>query len=208
MKCGLLGRKLGHSYSPQIHALLGNYSYQLFEKEPEEIGDFLKNGDFTGLNVTIPYKKEVIPFLDELSPAAARLGAVNTIVRRDGKLIGHNTDYFGFRRLVQESGLQVAGKKVLVLGSYEEALTRAAQAEKALLFYEHEDTVTLHQALEQGPWSTVSLLTGPEGGLEEREVSKALEAGLTVCTLGRRILRCETAPLCALSAVMYAAGEY
>lgn len=117
MKCGLLGRKLGHSYSPQIHALLGNYSYQLFEKEPEEIGDFLKNGDFTGLNVTIPYKKEVIPFLDELSPAAARLGAVNTIVRRNGKLIGHNTDYFGFRRLVQESGLQVAGKKVLVLGS-------------------------------------------------------------------------------------------
>ena len=122
MKCGLLGRKLGHSYSPQIHALLGNYSYQLFEKEPEEIGDFLKSGDFTGLNVTIPYKKEVIPFLDELSPAAARLGAVNTIVRRDGKLIGHNTDYFGFRRLVQESGLQVAGKKVLVLGSGESGL--------------------------------------------------------------------------------------
>lgn len=117
MKCGLLGRKLGHSYSPQIHALLGDYSYQLFEKEPEEIGDFLKNGDFTGLNVTIPYKKDVIPFLDELSPAAARLGAVNTIVRRDGKLIGHNTDYFGFRWLVQESGLQVAGKKALVLGS-------------------------------------------------------------------------------------------
>ena len=117
MQCGLLGRKLGHSYSPQIHAHLGDYSYQLFEKEPEEIGDFLKNGDFTGLNVTIPYKKDVIPFLDELSPAAARLGAVNTIVRRDGKLIGHNTDYFGFRWLVQESGLQVAGKKALVLGS-------------------------------------------------------------------------------------------
>lgn len=117
MKCGLLGRKLGHSYSPQIHALLGDYNYQLFEKEPEEIEDFLKNGDFTGLNVTIPYKKEVIPFLDELSPAAARLGAVNTIVRRDGKLIGHNTDYFGFRWLVKESGLQVAGKKALVLGS-------------------------------------------------------------------------------------------
>lgn len=126
MKCGLLGRKLGHSYSPQIHALLGNYSYQLFEKEPEEIGDFLKNGDFTGLNVTIPYKKEVIPFLDELSPAAARLGAVNTIVRRDGKLIGHNTDYFGFRWLVQESGLQVAGKKALVLGSGGASNTAAA----------------------------------------------------------------------------------
>ena len=69
MKCGLLGRKLGHSYSPQIHACLADYSYTLFEKEPEEVADFLKNGDFTGLNVTIPYKKAVIPYLDELSPS-------------------------------------------------------------------------------------------------------------------------------------------
>ena len=118
MQCGLLGRKLGHSYSPQIHDFLGDYSYELFEKEPEEVGDFLKNGDFTGLNVTIPYKKDVIPFLDELSPAAKQMGAVNTILRRrDGSLIGHNTDYFGFRYLVEESGLKVGGKKVLVLGS-------------------------------------------------------------------------------------------
>lgn len=98
--------------------------------------------------------------------------------------------------------------EVLVLDSYGTALERAAKADKALLFYEHENTVTLHDALESGPWKTVSLITGPEGGLEEREVSKALDAGLTVCTLGKRILRCETAPLCALSAVMYAAGEY
>ena len=118
MNCGLLGRKLGHSYSPQIHAFLGDYRYSLFEKEPEEVEAFLKSGDFTGLNVTIPYKKDVIPYLDELSPEAQRLGAVNTIVRRpDGSLIGHNTDYFGFRYLVRGSGLQVAGKKVLVLGS-------------------------------------------------------------------------------------------
>lgn len=117
MKCGLLGRKLGHSYSPQIHAHLGDYSYELFEKEPEELADFLRNGDFTGINVTIPYKKDVIPFLDELSPVAAKLGAVNTIVRRNGKLIGHNTDYFGFREMVRSSGLDVAGKKVLVLGT-------------------------------------------------------------------------------------------
>ena len=97
MECGLLGRKLGHSYSPQIHACLGDYSYTLFEKEPEEVADFLKNGGFTGLNVTIPYKKAVIPYLDELSPAAKKLGAVNTVVRReDGTLFGHNTDYFGF----------------------------------------------------------------------------------------------------------------
>lgn len=118
MNCGLLGRKLGHSYSPQIHAQLGDYRYYLFEKEPEEIAAFLKSGDFTGLNVTIPYKKDVIPYLDELSAAAQRLGAVNTVVRRpDGSLIGHNTDYFGFQWLVRKSGLEVAGKKVLVLGS-------------------------------------------------------------------------------------------
>ncbi len=118
MQCGLLGRKLGHSYSPQIHGLLGSYNYKLFEKEPEEVGDFLKNGNFTGLNVTIPYKKDVIPYLSQLSPVAKRLGAVNTIVRRqDGSLIGHNTDYFGFRYLVERSGLTVRGKKVLVLGS-------------------------------------------------------------------------------------------
>ena len=118
MKCGLLGRKLGHSYSPQIHAYLGDYSYELFEKEPNEIGDFLKNGDFTAINVTIPYKKDVIPFCDELSPRAIAMGAVNTIVRRpDGSLIGHNTDHFGFSSMVERCGLKPAGKKVLVLGS-------------------------------------------------------------------------------------------
>ena len=118
MKSGLLGRKLGHSYSPEIHEFLGSYSYDLFEKEPEEVGNFVTNGDFTGINVTIPYKKEVIPYLTELSPLAKRMGAVNTIVRRDdGSLFGHNTDYFGFSSMVQRSGISVTGKKVLVLGS-------------------------------------------------------------------------------------------
>lgn len=118
MNCGLLGRKLGHSYSPQIHGYLGDYSYELYEKEPEELEDFLKHGDFTGLNVTIPYKKEVIPFLDELSDTARKMGSVNTILRRkDGTLFGHNSDYFGFRSLVRRSGMDPAGKKVLVLGS-------------------------------------------------------------------------------------------
>lgn len=117
MKCGLLGRKLVHSYSPQIHSLLGNYEYSLFEKEPEELAEFLHSRDFTGLNVTMPYKKDVIPYLDELTPIAQKLGAVNTIVRKDGKLIGHNTDYFGFQTLVQKSGLCPNSKKCLVLGS-------------------------------------------------------------------------------------------
>ena len=117
MKCGLLGQKLGHSYSPQIHSLLGSYQYSLFEREPEELASFLRSNSFSGLNVTIPYKKSVIPYLDALSPVARRLGAVNTIVCRDGRLIGHNTDYFGFRSMVDQSGLNVQGKKVLVLGS-------------------------------------------------------------------------------------------
>lgn len=118
MHCGLLGRKLSHSYSPQIHKMLGDYSYSLFEKEPEDLEFFLKNGNFTGINVTIPYKKTVIPYLDELSPVAKKLDAVNTIVRRpDGSLFGHNTDYFGFQTMVSASGLSLAGKKALVLGS-------------------------------------------------------------------------------------------
>ena len=131
MNCGLLGRKLSHSYSPQIHGLLGSYSYCLFEKEPEELELFLKKGNFTGINVTIPYKKAVIPFLDELSPTAKKLGAVNTIVRRpDGRLYGHNTDYFGFHAMVTASGLTVFGKKALVLGSGGASCTAAAVLEE------------------------------------------------------------------------------
>ena len=98
--------------------------------------------------------------------------------------------------------------EVIPLGSFKEALERAKQADKALLFYENEHAVTLRMALESGAFQTVSLLTGPEGGLEEAEVEQARQAGFQVCTLGSRILRCETAPLCALSAVMYAAGEF
>ena len=129
-KCGLLGEHLGHSFSPQIHRELADYSYELFEKEPEEIGRFLRDDNFAGINVTIPYKKAVIGYLDELSPVAARLGAVNTIVRRNGKLIGHNTDYFGFMTMVQTSGLTVTGKKVLVLGSGGASNTAAAVLEE------------------------------------------------------------------------------
>ena len=118
MHCGLLGKKLGHSYSPQIHSYLGDYPYTLYEKTPEELETFLRTGDFTGLNVTMPYKKDVIPYLDKLTDRAASLGAVNTIVRqKDGTLIGHNTDYFGFHSMLKRSGLEVTGKKVLVLGS-------------------------------------------------------------------------------------------
>ncbi len=118
MRCGLLGRHLTHSYSPQIHSHLGSYSYDLFPTEPEELDTFLKSDAFHGLNVTVPYKKAVIPYCRELTPIAAKLGAVNTIVRQpDGSLLGHNTDYFGFETMVRRTGLSVSGKKALVLGS-------------------------------------------------------------------------------------------
>lgn len=127
MNCGLLGKSLAHSYSPQIHSFLGTYSYQIFEKQPQEIAEFLQTADFTGLNVTIPYKKDVIPYCSELTDCARRMGAVNTIVRRpDGKLVGHNTDYFGFLFTVKRMGLTVNRKKVLVLGSGGASLTAVA----------------------------------------------------------------------------------
>ena len=97
---------------------------------------------------------------------------------------------------------------VRVLGSYGEALKQAAETDLGILFYENEKATTLKMALEEKPYKTVSLLSGPEGGLEEREVEQAKNAGLHICTLGSRILRCETAPLCALSAVMYQSGEF
>lgn len=118
LKCGLLGRKLGHSYSPAIHGMLSDYSYELFEREPEQLEDFLLHGDWNGINVTIPYKKSVLPYCRELSPLAKEIGSVNTIVRRpDGSLFGDNTDAYGFESLVKKSGIDVRGKKALVLGS-------------------------------------------------------------------------------------------
>ena len=119
---GLLGRKLGHSFSPQIHRQIGEaagrtYDYVLFEKEPEELEAFIKGGEWEGLNVTVPYKEDVIPFLDELSGEAAAIGAVNTIVRKDGRLIGYNTDYYGFMHTLDINGVRVEGAKCLVLGA-------------------------------------------------------------------------------------------
>lgn len=117
-QCGLLGEKLGHSYSPRIHGMLADYGYRLYEKRPDELEDFLQNGDWGGLNVTIPYKKTVLPYCAELSDRARRIGAVNTLVRRpDGGIFGENTDAYGFEKLLAHAGIDVAGKKCLVLGS-------------------------------------------------------------------------------------------
>ena len=120
MRTGLLGEKLSHSFSPQIHKSLAGdrYSYELFERAPEEVEAFIKGDEWDALNVTIPYKQVVMPYLDVISDEARRIGAVNTITRLpDGRLGGDNTDYFGFARTLTACGCDPKGKKALVLGN-------------------------------------------------------------------------------------------
>ncbi|MBQ7039213.1 MAG: shikimate kinase [Clostridia bacterium] len=123
-KFGLLGRKLGHSFSPQIHSHLYDAPYDLFEREHKDVEAFMKNGDFDAINVTIPYKKDVVPFCAELSDTAKRIGSVNTIVKRaDGSFYGDNTDYYGLSYMILKSGISVKGKKAIILGSGGASLT-------------------------------------------------------------------------------------
>lgn len=116
MRYGLIGEKLGHSFSKIIHEKLADYTYDLIPLSLEELDVFMREKEFSAINVTIPYKETVIPYLDEVDPKAAKMGAVNTVVQRNGKLFGYNTDYFGFRYMLEHNHIQIAGKKVLVLG--------------------------------------------------------------------------------------------
>lgn len=131
MRYGLLGEKLGHSFSKDVHALLGNSEYQLCPLSRDELDAFLRARDFCGVNVTVPYKKTVLPYLDELSPEAARIGAVNTIVNRNGRLCGYNTDLFGFESLCRAAGIELAGRKVVLFGSGGTSLTVTEAARRA-----------------------------------------------------------------------------
>lgn len=124
----LIGEKLSHSYSVDIHSLFG-LNYELKELSAEEVGDFLQKKDFDGLNVTIPYKKTVIPYLDEVNEIAKNIGAVNTIVNENGKLKGYNTDYFGLKYALSFAGIEIKDKRVAVLGSGGASLTAQKLAE-------------------------------------------------------------------------------
>lgn len=126
MRAGLLGRRLNYSFSPRIHSFFGDYSYELFELEPDNLDKFMRSGAFDAMNVTIPYKKAVIPYLAAMSPTASAIGSVNTVVRRsDGTLYGDNTDAVGFLAMLHKLRVDPAGKKALVLGSGGASLTVA-----------------------------------------------------------------------------------
>lgn len=155
--------------------------------------------------------------LEHVIQKATELGAYEIIAFPSARCVSKPDDKSLKKKLerwqkIAESAAEQSGRgripEVIALNSYAEALKRAANADTALLFYENERAFTLREALRQKPYTTVSLMTGPEGGFEEKEVAAAMAAGLQVCTLGSRILRCETAPLCALSAVMYDSGEF
>lgn len=117
MKFGCIGEHLAHSFSKEIHSKIGDYEYELREVARDDLNEFMQKRDFLGINVTIPYKLDVIPHLYEISPQAEEIGAVNTIVNKDGKLYGYNTDFFGMSALIHKTGLNLNGKKVLVLGT-------------------------------------------------------------------------------------------
>lgn len=117
MKYGLIGEHLTHSFSKIIHEEIGDYVYEIKEIEPKKVDSFMKSRDFTAINVTIPYKETVIPYLDYIDDSAKKIGAVNTVVNKNGKLYGYNTDYSGMKALVNKIGLEIKGKKILIIGT-------------------------------------------------------------------------------------------
>ena len=156
-KYGCIGKKLTHSFSKEIHARLADYEYELIELTEDEIQPFFEKKDFKAINVTIPYKQTVIPYMDEISEIAQRIGAVNTIVNRDGRLCGYNTDYYGMKALIERVGLDLQGKKVLVLGTGGTSKTARVVAadmgaseiltvsrSKTAAYINYDDAVTLH----------------------------------------------------------------
>lgn len=129
MKYGLIGGKLSHSFSKPIHQKIADYTYEIKEIKKEELDSFMRKKDFLGINVTIPYKSDVIPYLDYIDPVAEKIGAVNTVVNRSGKLYGYNTDFSGLRTLTVKNGFDYKNKKVLIFGTGGTAKTAEAVAE-------------------------------------------------------------------------------
>lgn len=154
MEYGLIGEKLGHSYSKELHNQIGDYDYILREIPRDEVPAFMTAKDFKGINVTIPYKETVIPFLDYIDDSAKEIGAVNTVVNKNGVLYGYNTDFIGLRNLVLSTGLDLKGKKVLILGTggtskTSRAVAKSLEAAQIVVVSRRggDDCVTYEQAM-------------------------------------------------------------
>ncbi len=170
MEFGLIGERLGHSYSADIHAMIGHYDYALTEVSRTDMDAFMKCHGFRGINVTIPYKQTVIPYLDFIDDAAREIGAVNTIVNRDGRLYGYNTDYLGLLRLIKGQGIVLEGRKVLILGTggtsrTARAVARSLGAAQILVVSRRpgEGTVTYEEAMKVHSDARVIINTTPCG---------------------------------------------
>lgn len=170
MEYGVIGEKLGHSFSKEIHNQIGDYDYIIKEIPKTDLTAFMQAKNFKGINVTIPYKQDVIPFLDFIDDAAKEIGAVNTVVNKDGKLYGYNTDFIGLKRLILKQGLDLAGKKVLVLGTGGTSKTARTVAKSlnageiiAVSRSAGEGVVTYEQASELHKDAKVILNTTPAG---------------------------------------------
>lgn len=170
MRYGLIGEKLGHSFSKIIHEQLADYTYDLIPLTRDELDAFLREKQFAALNVTIPYKETVIPYLDEVDSRAQRIGAVNTVVNRNGRLCGYNTDFYGFRYLLQKNGIDVAGKKALVLGkggaskAVIAVLEELGASEIITVYYkEYPETVTYAECYKNHADAKIIVNTTPVG---------------------------------------------
>ena len=161
MQYGLIGERLGHSFSREIHAKLSSDSYELREISRGNLADFLQERDFLGINVTIPYKQAVMPYLDELDPSARLTGAVNTIVNHDGRLCGYNTDFYGFIALARHAGISFEGRRVVILGcgGAAKAVAAAARAGGAVSVMNAVRNPSSGAELPlEGPWGEVDIL--------------------------------------------------
>ncbi len=170
MEYGLIGRSLKHSFSKYLHSLIGDYSYELKEIEPFEVEEFIKSKDFKGINVTIPYKEVVIPFLDFVDEVATKIGAVNTIVNKDGKLYGYNTDFFALKALIKKAEIEIKDRKVLILGTGGTSKTAYCVANdlgaKTIIFVsrkESENAISYETALKKHKDGDVIINTTPVG---------------------------------------------
>ena len=166
-KCGLIGKKLGHSFSPLIHSKLANYSYSLFEMEESELEAFIRDVDFCGVNVTIPYKVEVMKYLDVISYSAQTIGCVNTVIKRDGKTYGFNTDYYGLKYLIEKNGIEINGADVLILGTGGSSLTAKAvcldMGAKSIGFVSRSGDINYENVYSLCPDTNVIINTTPAG---------------------------------------------